>query len=74
MTPMDLAGLDMQDIRSATNLLEDHITMMEEKGYATGYVEDYLKAIKSWFRHFDIRVMRKIKVNTSDYTPTLQNE
>ena len=47
---------------------------MEEKRYAPGYVEDYLKATKSWFGHFDIQIVRKLKVDKPDYTPTLQNE
>ena len=74
MTPMELADLGMRDIRAATNLLEDHITMMEEKGHAPGYVEDYIKAVKSWLGHFDVQIVRKLKVSNPDHTPTLQNE
>lgn len=32
MTPMELVELGMKDLRTATNLLEDHITWMEDKG------------------------------------------
>lgn len=74
MTPMELADLGMRDVRTATNLLEDHITMMEEKKHAPGYVEDYVKAIKSWLGHFDVQIVRKLKVSNPDHTPTLRNE
>ena len=74
MTPMELADLGMKDLRTATNLLEDHITMMEEKNHSPGYIADYVKAIKSWLGHFDVRVTRKLKVSNSDSTPTIENE
>ncbi len=74
MTPMELADLGTKDQRTVTNLLEDHITLMEEKGYSPGYVEDFVKAVKSWLGHFDVQIRRKLKVSNPDYTPTLQNE
>ena len=74
MTPMELADLGMKDIRTATNLLEDHITMMEEDGKAPGYIEDHIKSAKSWLGHFDIQIVRKLKISNPDHTPTLQDE
>ncbi len=74
MTPMQLADLGMKDLRSATNLLEDHITWMEDRNYSPGYIEDYVKAVKSWLSHFDVQVRRKLKIRNPDFAPTLQNE
>ena len=74
MTPMQLADLGTRDIRTATNLLEDHITQMEDNNYSPGYINDYVKAIKSWLVHFDVVISRKLKVKNPDETPTLQNE
>ena len=74
MSPMQLADLGMKDLRSATNLLEDHITWMEDKNYSPGYIEDYVKAVKSWLSHFDVQVRRKLKIRNPDFAPTLQNE
>ena len=48
--------------------------MMEEKNYSPGYVADYVKAIKSWLGHFDVRITRKLKVSNPDSTPTIENE
>ena len=74
MTPMELADLGMKDLRTATNLLEDHITMMEENKHSPGYIADYVRAIKSWLGHFDVRITRKLKVSNPDSTPTIENE
>ena len=74
MTPMELATLATKDLRTATDLLEDHVTMMESKGYSPGTVDDQVKTIKSWLRHFDVEIRRKIKISSNNFTPTLQNE
>ena len=55
-------------------MLEDHVTYMESKNYSPTYILDYVKAIKSWLRHFDIEIKRKIKVSNSHKTPTLEGE
>ena len=74
MTPIQLADLATRDLRTATDLLEDHITMMESKNYSPGYIEEQIKTVKSWLRHFDVEIRRKIRVTSTNYTPTLQNE
>ncbi len=74
VTPMQLADLALKELRTTTDLLEDHITMMESKGYSPGYVDEQIKAVKSWFRHFDVEIRRKIRVSGHNFTPTLQNE
>ena len=72
MTPTMLADLAIKDLRAATDLLEDHITMMESEGYSPGYVNEQIKTVKSWFRHF-VEVKRKIRASGNNFTPTLQN-
>jgi len=73
MTPMELADLGMRDIRTATNLLEDHITWMEEKGYAPGYISGFVKTVKSWLTHCDVEMKRRGKVSNPNHTPTLRD-
>ncbi|WP_179365099.1 site-specific integrase [Nitrosarchaeum sp. AC2] len=73
-SPMEIAELGMNDLRTMTNILEDSVTWLEEQNYSPGYIEDILKAVKSWLRSFDVEIKRKIKVKNPDYTPTLQNE
>lgn len=74
MTPMELADLAMKDLKSATDLVQDHVTAMEDKGNASGYIESTLTAVKSWIRHFDIELKRKIRITNAGSTPTLQDE
>ena len=62
---IDKAG---KDIRAVSDMLEDHVTYMESKNYSPTYILDYVKAIKSWLRHFDIEIKRKIKVSNSHKT------
>ena len=74
MTPMELATLATKDLRTATDLLEDHVTMLESKGYSPGTIDDQIKTVKSWLRHFDVEIRRKIKISSNNFTPTLQSE
>ena len=74
MSPMELAALGMRDVRTATDLLEDHITWMEDKKHAPSYVTSYVKAVKSWLAHFDVEIRRRVKVRNANQTPTLRDE
>ena len=74
MTPIALADLATRDLKTATDLLEDHISMMESDGNSPGYIDGYVKSVKSWLRYFDVEVRRKIKVSNAGSTPTLQDE
>ena len=74
MMPMQIAELGMKDIKTMTNLLVDHVSIMEEKKYSPEYIDGIIKAVKSWLRHFDVYVQRKIWVSNSHLKPTLQNE
>ncbi|MEM2160426.1 MAG: site-specific integrase [Candidatus Nitrosotenuis sp.] len=74
MTPMQLAELGTRDIRAVTDLLQDHVTQMEETQMAPQYIKSTMTAIKSWLRHFDVEIKRKIKIANIDSTPTLENE
>lgn len=74
LTPMELAELGMKDARAVTDLLQDHITRMEESGNSPGYIKGMLNSVKSWLRQFDVEIKRNLKVRNPSYTPTLENE
>jgi hypothetical protein len=74
ITPVELAELGQKDIRAVTDLLQDHISWMENQSYAPLYVQGTITAIKSWLHHFDVFVKRKIKIANADSTPTLEKE
>src|SRR3989442_13492304 len=74
LTPMQLADLAIKDLRAVTDLIQDHITWMEKQNKSPGYIESTVTAIKSWLRHFEVEIRRKIKIDDPDATPTLANE
>ena len=74
MTSIALKDLAVKDIKAATNLFEDHVTVMESNGNSPGYIDGFVKSVKSWLRHFDVEIRRKIKVSSTGSTPTLQDE
>jgi hypothetical protein len=41
---------------------------------APGYIESTITAVKSWLRHFDVEIKRRIKINEAESTPTLEHE
>lgn len=69
LTPMELASLAMRDLRTTTDLL-DHVAMLESQGYLLVTVDDQLKTVKSWLRHFDVEIRHKMKVTSNNFTPT----
>ena len=45
-TPIALKDLAVKDIKTATDLLEDHVTMMETNGNSPGYIDGFRKVRK----------------------------
>lgn len=74
ITPTQLAELGIADVRKVTDLLQDHISWMENQGKAPQYIKGTITAIKSWLHHFDVFIKRRIKITDVDSTPTLANE
>ena len=74
MTPIQVIELSMKDLRAATDLIQDHITWMEERNHSPGYIDSTITAVKSWLQHFDIEIRRRLKIANADSTPTLENE
>lgn len=81
MTPMELAEIGMKDPKAVSDLLVDHISMMEKMpmkdgrmGHSPQTMMGVIKVIKSWLREFDVEIKRKINVKNATSTPTLENE
>ncbi|MDE1770893.1 MAG: hypothetical protein KGI28_10150, partial [Thaumarchaeota archaeon] len=47
-TPIEFAELGLKNLRAVTDLIQDHISWMEEKKHAPGYIDSTLTALKSW--------------------------
>ena len=48
MTPKEFAQIGINDIRKAEDILLDYVSFLEKNGYAPSYIEDILKALRSW--------------------------
>lgn len=83
MTIPQVAELAMKDEKAVSDLIQDHITWMENvdpsrvdhiEAYAPGYIDMHVKAVKSWLGHFDIKLKRKFRITNAGATPTLEDE
>ena len=70
-TPNALASLSEGNVY---NLMLDYVSLMEKDGYAGGYIESTLKAVKSWLSHNGLIIRRKIKIKGARDTPSLKDE
>jgi hypothetical protein len=63
-----------RDIMGFQDSLEDLVAKLEGEGKSPGYIQGFLKTVKSWLRYNNITLTRKIKVKNSTATPTIENE
>jgi hypothetical protein len=74
MTPRDLIEFAEHNRRKVEDLLMDFIHRLNQEGRSPGYLENYLKAVRSWLQFNGIRLMRSIKIGNSKVTPTIEDE
>lgn len=74
MTPESIVKLAREDRSKVEDLLMDYVTELHRKKLSPGYMENYLKAVKSWMSFNGIELVRKIKIGNSGATPTLEDE
>ncbi len=74
MTPRGLVDLAKQDRRRVEDLLSDFVGKLLKEGKSPGYVENYLKAVRSWLEYNEIRLVRRIKIGDRGATPTIDDE
>jgi len=74
MTPSSLIDLGHTDQRKVENILIDFVTELHRQGKAPGYIENYIKSVKSWLRFNDISLTRKITIGNRGSTPSIEDE
>ena len=74
VTPRQLVRKGRDDPMKAENILLDHVSWMEEKKYAPGYITGMMIAIKSWLEYNHIEIRRKIRIKNSDVPVSIENE
>jgi hypothetical protein len=74
MTPRALVDLARRDRRRVEDVLSDFVGALLKEGKSPGYVENYLKAVRSWLEYNEIKLVRKIKIGNRADTPTIEDE
>ena len=74
LTPHSLVELGVKDQRRIEDLLMDFVSKLHRDGKSPGYIENYLKAVRSWLEFNDIRLLRKIRIGNRNETPSIAEE
>lgn len=74
VTASGLVEMGREDVGAVEDLLMDFVSELHREGKAPGYIENYLKAVKSWLRFNRIQLVRRIKVGNMNHTPTIEDE
>ena len=74
MTPKEFAQIGINNVKEAEDTLLDYVSFLEKSGYAPSYIEDILKALRSWLLFNYVKLVRKIKIKNADIPVTLENE
>jgi len=74
MTPESLTDMAKRDVREVEDLLMDFVSELHGEGKAPGYIDNYLKAVKSWLKFNGVNLVRRIKVGNRNETPTIEDE
>jgi len=74
LTPDGLVELAMGDRRGVEDTLSDFVAGLHREGKSPGYIENYLKAVRSWLEYNEIRLVRRIKIGNRSATPSIEDE
>lgn len=66
VTTLTTEGLASMDTKTAANLILDVLSELESRGKQPTYMQDYVKALKSWFLHNEIRIVQKFRLPRSE--------
>lgn len=74
LTPGSFTDMAKRDVREVEDLLMDFVSELRREGKAPGYIDNYLKAVKSWLTFNGVMLVRRIKVGNVNETPTIEDE
>jgi len=72
--PRGLLDWAKRDIMGFQDVLEDFVSKLEAEDKSPGYIQGFLKTVKSWLRYNNISLTRRIKIRNSTATPAIENE
>ncbi len=74
ITPAEMVATGRESSMKAEDMILDYVTWMESQKYAPGYIEDVVKALKSWLTYNYVDIRRKIKMANARIPVTLEDE
>ena len=74
ITPAAMVATGKEDSMRAEDMILDYVTWMEAQKYAPGYIEDVVKALKSWLSYNYVDIRRRIKIANARIPVTLEDE
>ena len=66
--PRGLVDWARRDLMGLQDALEDFVTRLEAEGKSPGYIQGFLKTVKSWLIYNNVTLTRRIKVRNSSAT------
>ena len=74
LTVDGIVEMGKRDVGKVEDLLMDFVSELHKEGKSPGYIENYLKSVKSWLEFNGVQLVRKIKIGNRGATPTLEDE
>ncbi len=74
LTPKQLVVKAKKNRESVEDQLHDFVTKLDRDGRAPGYIQNYIKSVRTWLDYNGIKLIRRIKIRDSQSTPTIENE
>ena len=73
-TPTSLVETAQKDGRKIENVLMDFTAELSREGKASGYIENYVKAVRTWLGFNGVELKRRINVGNRNEQPTIEDE
>jgi hypothetical protein len=73
-TPTSLVETASKDKKQIENTLLDFTTQLSKEGKAPGYIENYIKAVRTWLSFNGIELKQRINIGNRNEQPTIENE
>ncbi|MBA7650225.1 hypothetical protein ES703_58027 [subsurface metagenome] len=74
LEPWDIIDMAREDLSGFTDRIDDLVDVMEGMNFSPCYVAGILKSVKSWLRHNDLNLTRRIIISNAGRTPTIEDE
>lgn len=74
LTPQELVRRTREDRRQVEDVLMDFVAGLHNDGKSPGYIENYLKAVRSWLKFNGLELVRTINIGNRNETPTISDE